>query len=58
MLKEERFETILEKLQKREKVLSVDLSRELQVSEDTIRRDLKELADAGLLTKVHGGGAA
>jgi DeoR/GlpR family transcriptional regulator of sugar metabolism len=55
MLKEERFETILQKLQKTQKVLSTDLSHELRVSEDTIRRDLKELADAGLLTKVHGG---
>jgi DNA-binding transcriptional MocR family regulator len=55
MLKEERFEAILQKLHKTQKVLSADLSHELRVSEDTIRRDLKELADAGLLTKVHGG---
>lgn len=55
MLKEERFEYILGKLQKQQKVLSVDLSRELKVSEDTIRRDLKELADNGQVTKVHGG---
>ncbi len=55
MLKEERFEAILGKLQQRQKVFSADLSQELRVSEDTIRRDLKELADAGLLTKVHGG---
>ncbi len=55
MLKEERFEAILLRLQRTQKVLSADLSQELRVSEDTIRRDLKELADAGLLTKVHGG---
>ncbi|MDR2039966.1 MAG: DeoR/GlpR family DNA-binding transcription regulator [Bacteroidales bacterium] len=37
------------------KVLSVDLSTLLNVSEDTIRRDLKELADAQLIKRVHGG---
>ncbi len=37
------------------KVLSVDLSALLNVSEDTIRRDLKELAAANLIVKVHGG---
>ena len=37
------------------KVLSVDLSSMLNVSEDTIRRDLKELVDKGSIVKVHGG---
>src|SRR6185437_3578567 len=31
------------------------LSSELNVSEDTIRRDLRELAAEGLLQRVHGG---
>jgi DeoR/GlpR family transcriptional regulator of sugar metabolism len=33
----------------------VRLVRELEVSRDTIRRDLEDLADAGLLVRVHGG---
>lgn len=55
MLKEERHQLILNKLTKNRKVLSVNLSRELAVSEDTIRRDLKELEAKNLLYKVHGG---
>ncbi|MCK7554374.1 DeoR/GlpR family DNA-binding transcription regulator [Chitinophaga sedimenti] len=37
------------------KVLSADLSAMLSVSEDTVRRDLKELAEDGKVLKVHGG---
>lgn len=55
MLKQERHQLILDKLNTRRKVLSVVLSRELDVSEDTIRRDLKELEAKNLLYKVHGG---
>jgi DeoR/GlpR family transcriptional regulator of sugar metabolism len=55
MLKEERFRFILEKLKTHHKVLSTDLSHELRVSEDTIRRDLNELAQMGHVHKVHGG---
>ena len=33
----------------------MDLCNDIGVSEDTIRRDLQELADAGRLIKVHGG---
>ena len=55
MLKEERFRFILEKVKSQQKVLSSDLSQELGVSEDTIRRDLNELANAGHIHKVHGG---
>lgn len=46
---------ILGQLQDSKKVLSSDLSARLGVSEDTIRRDLKELASEGKLLKVHGG---
>ncbi|ULT45701.1 DeoR family transcriptional regulator [Niabella defluvii] len=35
--------------------MSVDLCNEIAVSEDTIRRDLQELSEAGQLIKVHGG---
>lgn len=55
MLKEERFHYILNKLHTNQKVLSSELSAELNVSEDTIRRDLNELSQNGRLRKVHGG---
>jgi DeoR/GlpR family transcriptional regulator of sugar metabolism len=55
MLKKERHAFIKREIDIHNKVLSSDLSGQLNVSEDTIRRDLQELEDAGLLTKVHGG---
>ncbi|MCB0486470.1 MAG: DeoR/GlpR transcriptional regulator, partial [Flavobacteriaceae bacterium] len=55
MLKEERHQVILNKLHINRKVLSTKLSEELNVSEDTVRRDLKELEAKRLLYKVHGG---
>ncbi|NJM94306.1 MAG: DeoR/GlpR transcriptional regulator [Cytophagales bacterium] len=55
MLKEERQRIILDRISTYHKVLSTELSVALQVSEDTVRRDLKELADQGLIKKVHGG---
>ncbi|GAA4309054.1 DeoR/GlpR family DNA-binding transcription regulator [Compostibacter hankyongensis] len=55
LLKEERHSFIMRQINVHNKVLSTDLSHQLQVSEDTIRRDLKELADAGKVLKVHGG---
>ncbi|MCZ2459337.1 MAG: DeoR/GlpR family DNA-binding transcription regulator [Chitinophagales bacterium] len=55
MLKKERQAYILHKVNLHNKVLSSTLSDEMKVSEDTIRRDLHELADAGKIIKVHGG---
>lgn len=55
MLNEERKQKILEAVASRGRVLSSQLVQDLKVSEDTIRRDLKDLADAGLVTRVHGG---
>ena len=55
MLKQERFAFILKQLDVHNKVLTIDLCNSLAVSEDTIRRDLMELADTGQLVKVHGG---
>lgn len=55
MLKRERQFSILNLLKENKKVLSNVLSQKLNVSEDTIRRDLKELASQGKLLKVHGG---
>lgn len=56
MLKEERQTQILEILRKNGKVLAGELSRHFNVSEDTIRRDLRELDQAGQMYRVHGGG--
>ncbi len=58
MKKEERQQTILEYLSKEHRVTSAELSEYLSVSEDTIRRDLKELSDQGLLKAVRGGAVA
>ncbi len=55
VLAEERRKKILTKLSQEGQLLATSLVKEFVVSEDTIRRDLKELADAGLLKKVHGG---
>ena len=55
MLTAERRQHILETLRHDGKVLATELSVALHVSEDTIRRDLRELAEAGLLQRVHGG---
>ena len=55
MLKEERHKIILKEINLHNKVLSTDLKDQLVVSEDTIRRDLNELAELGLILKVHGG---
>lgn len=55
MLKRERQAYILHQLNLHNKVLSSSLSEAINVSEDTIRRDLQELADSGRAIKVHGG---
>lgn len=58
MLKEERQQVILEKLGTDKKVTLVDLGHILSVSYDSVRRDIIELEDKGLLKKVHGGAIA
>ncbi|MCI0921454.1 DeoR/GlpR family DNA-binding transcription regulator [Sphingobacterium rhinopitheci] len=55
MLKEERQAYIIHQINLHNKVLSTDLSIQLNVSEDTIRRDLNELAENGKVIKVYGG---
>src|SRR6478672_3255589 len=55
MLKRERQAYILHQVNLHNKVLSADLSQDINVSDDTIRRDLQELADEGKVIKVHGG---
>ncbi|RFM25973.1 DeoR/GlpR family DNA-binding transcription regulator [Deminuibacter soli] len=55
MLKEERLDFILQRLKDNQKVTLGELSGALQVSEDTVRRDIELLANNGLLMKVRGG---
>lgn len=55
MLTAERRRSIMQTLQRDGQVLASELSKSLHVSEDTIRRDLRELAAAGKLQRVHGG---
>lgn len=55
MLKEERQTYLLAELRRAGKLVAHEVSKELEVSEDTIRRDLRELAAAGKLQRVHGG---
>lgn len=55
MLKKERHSHIIKQVNLHNKVLSSDLAIELNVSEDTVRRDLNELDDSGQIVKVHGG---
>lgn len=55
MFKKERQAYILKQITEHQKVVSADISQQMNVSEDTIRRDLQELANKGKLIKVHGG---
>lgn len=55
MLKEERQRTILNEVALHNRVLLTDIAEQLDVSIDTIRRDVKELDAENKLRKVHGG---
>ncbi|SON57671.1 Glycerol-3-phosphate regulon repressor [Hartmannibacter diazotrophicus] len=55
LLPDERQRLIGEALDRDGKVLATDLARFLNTSEDTIRRDLREMAKAGLCRRVYGG---
>jgi DeoR/GlpR family transcriptional regulator of sugar metabolism len=55
MLTSQRKKAILDALQREGQVLAGELSERFSVSEDTVRRDLRELAAEGLLQRVHGG---
>ncbi len=55
LLVEDRRARILAALQSDGRVLSKDLARRFGVSEDAIRRDLRDLAALNLLQRVHGG---
>ena len=55
MLKAERHKFIMDKLVEEQKVNTINLALDLNISEDSIRRDLNELNKKGLLEKVYGG---
>jgi DeoR/GlpR family transcriptional regulator of sugar metabolism len=55
MLTAERRQEILSRLERDGKVVASELVAELGVSDDTVRRDLRELAAAGHVQRVHGG---
>lgn len=55
MLPQERQHEILQRLRSRGRVVAAELSVEFAASEDSIRRDLRELAAQGLCRRVYGG---
>lgn len=55
MMVEERRASILKALQEDRRVSSADLAARFGVSEDAIRRDLRDLAADGLVRRVYGG---
>lgn len=54
-LPQERQQSILQRLRSRGRVVAAELAVEFAVSEDSIRRDLRELAAQGLCRRVYGG---
>jgi DeoR/GlpR family transcriptional regulator of sugar metabolism len=55
MLTSQRKKILLQRLASEGHLVAKDLALEWAVSEDTVRRDLRELAQAGQLQRVHGG---
>ena len=55
MLPQERQQWILDRLRQSGRVVAVELATEFAVSEDSVRRDLRELAAQGLCKRVYGG---
>ena len=55
MLASQRKEYLLGVLRETGQIVAKSVSQELGLSEDTIRRDLRELASEGRLQRVHGG---
>lgn len=55
MLTSQRKSTIQARLRLDGQVIAKQMAEQLDVSEDTIRRDLREMAAEGLLKRVHGG---
>ena len=55
MLAAERRDLLITRLRRDGKLVSRDVAAEFGVSEDCVRRDLREMAAAGLCQRVHGG---
>lgn len=55
MITDERKSLLLSRLARDGRIIAKALAEELATSEDTIRRDLRELASEGRLRRVHGG---
>lgn len=55
MLKIDRQAFILHQVNLHNKVLCADLSRQIKVSDDTIRRDIQQLSASGKIVRVYGG---
>lgn len=55
VLPDERQRLILDRLSRDGRVLAAQLAEEFGTSEDTVRRDLRELSAAGLCRRVYGG---
>jgi DeoR/GlpR family transcriptional regulator of sugar metabolism len=55
LLTSQRKALLLARLKAEGRIVARSMAAELGISEDTIRRDLRELAAEGLLTRVHGG---
>jgi DeoR/GlpR family transcriptional regulator of sugar metabolism/transposase len=55
MLAAERRDLLLARLRRDGKLVARDLAAELGLSDDSVRRDLRELAAAGLCQRVYGG---
>ena len=55
MLAAERRDLLITRLRRDGKLVARDLAAEFSVSEDSVRRDLRDMAAAGLCQRVHGG---
>jgi DeoR/GlpR family transcriptional regulator of sugar metabolism len=55
LMVQERQAEILRRLKQDGRVLATSLAAEFRISEDTIRRDLRDMANAGLCERVYGG---
>ena len=55
MLKDERLQQIVKIIEKQNIISISDITKMMNVTEMTVRRDLKVLEEKGLLTRIHGG---
>ncbi len=58
MLAQDRQQQILTLLEERGTVRTIDLAKDFEVTDETIRRDLQYLSDNGQLARIHGGASS